>query len=230
MRWILAGFVTLWAAMAAAQVIEGGQLTVVGEGRVDSIPDMATIRLGVSADGKTAAQALDQTSEATAQILAYLAEAGIDPRDIQTRDLSLSPLWENRSSSSNQPPRIGGYQASNTVLVRVRDLQKLGAILDNSVESGANTFNGLTFGLQDPDPVQDAARRAAVSEAMRKAALYAEAAGLTLGRVISLTEGGAGVPEPAMMRMAVMSEAVPIAQGEVSTQAQVTMVFAISGP
>lgn len=231
MRWIFVICALLCGSVALAQETSGGRLTVTGEGRVDSAPDMATITLGVTAEARTAAKALEQTSAATAEVLALLSGAGVEPRDVQTRDLSLSPQWSNYSSSTGERARIVGYQASNTVVVRVRALDDLGEILDDVVESGANQFHGLSFGLQDPGPVQDAARRAAVAEALRKAALYAQAAGLRLGQVLEFNESGSASPRPVMLeRMAMAPDAVPVAQGEVTTQAMVTMVFAIDGP
>ena len=186
MKWIIVMVLSLAVGQAAAQETAQGRLIVTGEGAVDSAPDMATITMGVTSEAKTAAQAMAETSEATAAVLAALTEAGIQGRDMQTRDLSLNPLWDNRSSGER---RIVGFQASNTVMVRVRDLA---GILDQVIQSGANQFRGLSFGLQEPGPALDEARRRAVAEALRKAALYAEAAGLTLGPVIALTESGGG--------------------------------------
>jgi len=229
MRGLIFAISLLWVSIAAAQDMTGGRLTVTGEGRVDSAPDMATITLGVTAQAGTAAEALRETSKATAEVLALLTKAGLKSRDIQTRDLSLSPLWNNSSSSSQ--PKISGYQAGNTVMVRVRALDNLGVILDDVVQGGANQFHGLSFGLQNPGPVQDDARRAAVAEALRKAKLYAEAAGIALGPVLELHEAGGGALQPEMMsRMAAVAVAVPVAQGEVSTVARVTMVFQIGAP
>jgi hypothetical protein len=179
-------------------------------------------------EAKTAGEALRATTAATSEILSLLEDSGIAPRDMQTSNLSLSPNWNN-SSSLNGRSVIDGYQANNTVVVRVRALDGLGAILDAVVDQGANTFNGLSFGLQNPGPAQDAARKAAVAEAMRKAALYAEAAGLVLGPVLELTESGAATPRPmAMERMVMSAQPVVIAQGEVSVQASVTLVFSVS--
>ena len=160
-----------------------------------------------------------------------LAAAGVASADMQTSNLSLSPLWDNsRNSSPGNRPEITGYLASNMITVRVRRLDDLGEILDTVVESGANAFQGLSFGLQNPRPAQDAARLAAVQEAMRKAALYAGAAGLTLGPVLELNETGDAAPRPAELARMAMSEAVPVARGEVSVRAQVSMVFAVGGP
>lgn len=219
---------TFCAGIAHAAGHEPGRLTVIGEGQVDSAPDTATITLGVTNEARTAGAAMDATSAAVTAILEQLTADGLAPRDMQTRDLSLQPVWSNRASSSSGPPKIEGFQASNTVVIRVRALDALGGILDRTIESGANTFQGLSFGLQDPGPVLDEARRAAVAEALRKAELYAQAAGLTLGPILELNEaGGSSQPMP-MARMA-MAELVPIAQGEVTTGASVTIVFEIAG-
>ncbi len=225
MKWMIAVIGFVLALQAGAQEARDGRLTVTGEGSVASVPDMATITLGVVHEAKTAGEALDMTSAATAQVLERLKTAGIEPRDMQTRDLSLSPVWDNRSASQ-QRPQIVGFEASNTVTVRVRVLDSLGGVLDDVVQGGANTFRGLSFGLQDPGPVLDEARKQAVAEALRKARLYAEAAGLTLGPVLQLSENG-GSAQPMMMDRMAMSAAVPVAQGEVSTGASVTMVFSI---
>ncbi|MBC56047.1 MAG: hypothetical protein CL814_03830 [Confluentimicrobium sp.] len=204
-------------------------LTVTGEAEVAAAPDMAVITVGVTSLARSAADAMDDTSVKTAEILAALAAAGIAERDLQTRALRLNPNWANRSSTPGAGPKIDGFVASNTVMVRVRDLDRLGGVLDTVLGLGANEFGGLSFGLQNPAPAQDEARRAAVAEAMRKAQLYAEAAGLTLGPVLSLSEAGGARPAPMMMEAARMADAVPVAAGEVSVSAAVTMVFDIGG-
>ncbi len=215
---------TLWAEAAPPTI------TATGEGRVAVAPDMATISVGVTTQQKTAAATLAENNKATAAVLERLKADGVAPRDLQTSGLSLSPLWDRQisQSSQNNPPKISGYVASNTIVVRLRDLAKLGEILDSTVGQGANQFNGLSFGLQDPKPSEDAARRAAVADAMARAHLYASAAGVRLGRILSISEPSSrAVPEMAMARMAA-SDGVPIAEGELSISAQVTIVFAIA--
>ncbi|MEO1733453.1 MAG: SIMPL domain-containing protein, partial [Pseudomonadota bacterium] len=125
--------------------------------------------------------------------------------------------------------RITGFQASNTLIVRIRDLGGLGAMMDAVLQDGANDFRGLSFGMADPGPHVDAARSDAVADAMRKAQLMAAAAGLRLGPVLSISEGGSGQPRPMMMEMAAAraSDAMPVAPGEVSLSATVSMVFAL---
>ncbi len=232
-RFALAALLVAAPAFALAQgtppappvdAAQQGRLTVVGTGAVDSVPDMAVITMGVTAQGETAAEAMDKTSAGTAEVLARLQEAGVQPRDVQTSDLSLNPVWNDRSGPGR--PEITGYEARNTVTVRVRALDGLGEILDTVVQSGANTFHGLSFALQDPLPAMDEARRRAVTDARRKAELYAEAAGVTLGTLLELSES-VDSPGPAMFRAAAVMDAAPVAEGEVSTEAAVTLVFAI---
>ncbi len=205
------------------------QITVTGEGRVDRAPDLATISLGVTTQGATAAMAMAANSDGVAAVLANLAAAGVEPRDIQTSGLSLNPNWTGYDSGST--PKIDGYMATNMVTVRVRALDSLGAVLDAAVRDGANTLNGLTFGLADPDPAMDEARRKAVADAQRRAALLAEASGVALGRVLTISESsGVGVPVPMYRMDAAQSAApVPVAGGEVSLVANVTITWELAG-
>ncbi len=228
MRWIALTLALAFAIPAQAQDALQSRLTVTGTGTVSRAPDMAVISLGAAARAESAAAAMDETSAATAAILAQLQQAGVAPRDIQTSTLSLRPLYDTPSSKGGSDPRITGYDASNTVTIRIRALDDLGGILDAALNSGANTFHGLRFALQDPAPALDEARRRAVAEAMRKAALYADAAGVALGPLRDLSESGGG-NAPMMMR-AEMAESVPVAAGELEVEARVTMVFSIETP
>jgi uncharacterized protein YggE len=118
--------------------------------------------------------------------------------------------------------------ASNVVTIRARDLDRLGALLDAVVTTGANQLNSLTFGLSDPQPATDEARKRAVADARARAALYAEAAGVALGPILSITEGGGyQPPQPMYRRELAMDAGVPVAGGEVSVSASVTITYAI---
>lgn len=222
------------AALAAALLLPAlavaetprPQISVTGEGRVDGAPDMATISLGVTTQDKTAGAAMAANSDGVAAVLANLTAAGIAARDIQTTGLSLNPVWSSYDSGPVQ--KIEGYVAANMVTVRVRALDTLGTVLDAAVKDGANTLNGLTFGLADPVPAMDSARALAVADAQRKAAQLAQAAGVTLGPVLSISEGGAyEAPQP-MFRQDAAASAVPVAGGEVATVATVTILYAIA--
>ncbi len=209
------------------QAQQGGRLTVVGHGNSQAVPDMATITMGVTSQAPSATAALASNSADTAAMLAVIKAAGVAPRDVQTSGLSLSPVWKNRASGNNSPPEIIGYTVHNQVRVRVRDLDGMGAILDAVVSSGANQFNGLNFGLQDPVPAADTARSSAVRDAARKARLFADAAGVTLGPILEISEAGARPQAQLQMREMAMASDVPIARGEVSTRATVTIIYRI---
>lgn len=220
--------VLLAGSMATAQETALRQITVTGEGRVAAAPDMATLRLGAAAEAKEAGEALRQTSDITQRILDRLGEAGIEARDIQTSGLSLSPLRQNYREGTAETPGIAGYAASNGVTVRLRDLDRLGEVLDAVVSDGANTLDGLSFGLQEPRPLMDEARQLAVADARAKAELYAKAAGVTLGAVQSLVERGGGSPGPYMAEMSMARGSVPVAAGELDVSADVQIVYEIA--
>lgn len=223
----LAALLAPVATLAAAE--ERPTVTMTGEGRSFAAPDMATISLGVVAEAETARAAMDEASASVAALLAALTGSGIESRDVQTSALTLNPVW-NHNSSSLSGPQITGFSAANTVTVRVRDLDALGGVLDRVLDTGANSFNGLSFGLQDPVPAEDAAREAAVADARRKAKLVAAAAGVALGPVVSIAEAGAAAPPQPMFRMeaSMAADAVPVAPGELTIVQQVTIVWQIA--
>jgi len=227
-RVLLALAVVFWSGTVVAQQAPDGRLTVIGTGEVARAPDMAVVRLAVTAEDDSAAGALDAASERASAVLAALEAVGVDARDVQTTGLSLNPVWEEDAGAPRGGRRIAGYVARNGLTVRVRDLDGLGALLDRVVAEGADSLEGLEFALQNPEAAADAARRAAVRAAQRKAVLYAEAAGVNLGPVLRLAEAGNddGGPGPTGMREMAMA-AVPVAAGELSVTATVEMEFAL---
>lgn len=222
------------APMALAQAEQAAlpaRIETTGVGRVALRPDMATIQLGATAESATAAEAMDEVSRRVAGLLEQMRAAGIEARDIQTSGVSLNPVWSN-GSMPQDPPRITGFAASNMVTVRVRDLSSLGGVLDSALKAGGNTFAGLSFGLQDPRPAEDEARRLAVADARAVAELLADAAGVGLGPVRLITEdAGGGGPMPYFRAdAAMMAEAVPVAEGEIDVVRRVRIEWAISQP
>ena len=214
-------------SFSAAQDIER-RITVTGIGEVYVAPDMATISLGVSSFHEKASDAMRINSTAMNKIFTHLKTANIEPRDIQTTQLSLNPRWDRRNNSNTQP-RIIGYEALNTLTVRVRELESVGTVLDVLTKAGANRINHISFDVQKPRPHKDEARKNAVADARVKAELYAQAAGVELGKVIYINENG-GNPQPrtmARMEMAMASDAVPVAAGELGLRSTVTIVFEI---
>jgi len=208
-----------------------GTISVQGQGEVTATPDTAMINSGVTTQAATAREALDANSAAMDELIAALKDAGIEERDIQTSNFSVNPNYVYSDARDENgyslPPRIDGYQVSNTVTVRVRDLETLGAILDKSVTVGANTINGISFSVADPSEVLDKARRAAVKDARAKAELYAEAAGVDLGELESISESqGVSGPQPyPMYARAEAAAAVPVSAGELSFSVSVNVAW-----
>lgn len=216
----IALIVALCAAGLPGWASEARLITVTGQGQVQMAPDMALISLGVTHQAADAQDAMTQAAEAAAAVLARLTQAGIAAKDVQTSQVSLSPVYSSRSSG---PQKVEGFRASLSMSVRVRDLSALGGILGAVVQDGANRFSGLQFALAQPQEAEDAARQAAVADALRKAQLYAQAAGGAVGQVVSITEnGGGGYPQ---MRMAAADSVagIPIAEGELTISDQITM-------
>jgi hypothetical protein len=205
-------------------------MTITGLGEVRAKPDMAQVTIGVVRQAPTARAALDQNSAAMAAILSRLKEEGYAEKDIQTSNFSISPRYDY--SKNEQPPKLVAYEVSNQVTVTVRDLTKLGGLLDAAVDLGSNQIFGVAFSLADASGARNEARRLAVGDALAKARLYAEAAGVTLGPIIALSEtGDIQPPRPyragAMQMTAEAAASVPIAEGEQVIEARVTIEWMI---
>ncbi len=216
---VIAAFLWPMAAFADAS----GTLTVTGTAIVNAAPDQATLSLGVTTTGATAAAAMGANNDAASAVIARLIAAKVAERDMQTTGLSLNPNWVMNAAGTAQ--EIQGYTASSTLTVRIDALDAAGAILDAAIADGANTLNGLTFGLTDPRPLEDDARKAAVADALARAQVLAQAAGETLGPIVSITEGGGGQQPMPMLFKAAADSAVPLAAGEVGVSAEVTIVW-----
>ncbi len=216
---VIAAFLWPMAAFADAS----GTLTVTGTATVNAAPDQATLSLGVTTTGATAAVAMGANNDAASAVIARLIAAKVAERDMQTTGLSLNPNWVMNAAGTAQ--EIQGYTASSTLTVRIDALDAAGAILDAAIADGANTLNGLTFGLTDPRPLEDDARKAAVADALARAQVLAQAAGETLGPIVSITEGSGGQQPMPMLFKAAADSAVPLAAGEVGVSAEVTIVW-----
>ncbi len=223
------------AAAFAQQAPQTAEIHMQGTGEVTAGPDMAHITSGVTTQAETAREALDANNAAMSNLVDVLTEAGIAERDIQTSNFTVQPQYvhsdERDADGFTRPPRISGYQVSNSVTVRVRELDDLGAVLDQAVTVGANTINNVSFDLSDPGDVLDEARRMALEDATRKAELYAEAAGVSLGRILNISERTGQPPRPMMRDMAVEAayqSAVPVQSGELTHSVSVDARWAIA--
>lgn len=216
-------------AQTQGQVVlaEGTLLTVNADGTSEARPDMAIVNLGVTTEGATAAAALAENARRMTALTAALRRAGIAERDIQTSNVSVYP---QQVYGEGQAPRITGYQANNSVTVKVRRIDNTGRVIDAAVGAGGNTVNGVSFTHADPDAQLDIARRDAIAEARRRAELYASALGLRVNRIVSVNEGGGYSPPIAVAveRFAAQDNApapTPVAPGEIETRVSVNVTF-----
>jgi uncharacterized protein YggE len=211
-------------------------LSVVGEGTVRGRPDMAVIVMGVVSEAKAARQALDGNSAAMTRIVEALKGQGLESRDLQTANFSVEAVYSQPPPGfdGSQPfePRIIAYRVRNELTLRIRDLARTGALLDEVITLGANSVSGPTFTVADPTPLEDQARRAAMRDAVRKGELYAQAAAIRLGPIARIDESGRMSQQPlpmaAMAREAAADSAVPVEAGELTFQAQVAVSWEIA--
>jgi uncharacterized protein YggE len=203
-------------------------IAVTGTGKVSAKPDLAMITMGVTMEAPTAKAALAANTKAMTDLMAAVKQHGIADRDVQTSNFTIYPQYSN--SPGERRPHITSYRVDNQVRVRVRNLAGLGDLLDVVVQNGANNMNGISFQIDNPEPLLDKARVDAVNDARRKAMLYAQAAGVKLGRVLYISESGGYVPpQPRMMTnsFAGASAAVPVEAGENEMQSTINVVYAL---
>ncbi len=191
-------------------------ISLTGHGEVHAVPDMAVINMGVVSSAETARAALDANTKAMTELMANLKAANIDDKDIATSNFSVNPRLDY-GQNGGQVPKLVGYDVTNTVTVIIHKIDGLGALLDKAVTSGSNQINGISFSVSKTDEAMDEARKLAVKDATHKAQIYAGAASINLGNIMSLSENG-GIAEPQVMfsrakAMAADSAPVPIAQG-----------------
>lgn len=224
------------SAFAQTVTMTAGQMSMQGHGEVYAAPDTAFVSSGVTSQAATARGALDANTKAMTDLIATLKAAGIESRDIQTSGFSVSPNYvytdERDANGYALPPKINGYVVGNMVTVRVRALASLGIVLDQMVTVGANTINSVSFSVDDPRELYEEARLAAFKDAKAKADLYAGAAGIGLGNIVSISESTGYSPQPYLMReMAsdvAASAPVPVETGEMAFSIDVSVTWTLS--
>jgi uncharacterized protein len=208
---------------------EATTLDISADGEVHPAPDMAVITLGVSNQAPTAAEAMTATNTAMARVISAIKTAGIDARQIQTSSLSLAPQY---TYEQNRPPKLNGYEASNQVTVSVLDLTRVGPVADAVVAAGATNIGQISFGLRSRVPAENLARLAAVKALQDKAAIYADAAGYHIRRLVNLSEGGFVTtpppPIPLMRQAEAMAAPTPVETGELTVRVQVSGEFELT--
>jgi uncharacterized protein YggE len=188
-------------------------------------PDYAQIRSGVTTRAKTVKEATDANSKLMAAVTAALLESGIAQKDIQTSRFSIQPVYAPQEPRTE--PKLAGYSVSNQVSVTIRQIGKVGEILDRLVTAGATDAGNIAFLVSDPSKALDQAREAAIADARRKAEVYARASGLRLGRVEWITEDTGSAP-PVPARVLAAPAPVPIASGEDTLRVRITVGFDIA--
>ena len=221
-----AAVAALSAAGATAQDITP-TLTITGSATISAPPDVAKLTAGVETVADTAGGAMSQNAAAMTGVFAALESAQIDQSDFQTSQLRLDQVWDDGRRSEDGARSVIGFRATNLVTITVRDVAALGGLIDGLSAAGANNFHNISFAIDDPAPLVDAARAAAVEDARRKAELYASAAGVSLGPVLTIREPGTAPGPGPFAARAEMASDTPIAAGSVELGVRVEIVYAL---
>jgi uncharacterized protein YggE len=214
-------------------------LCVVGHGKVAAVPDVADINIGVVSQGPTAKEALRANSEAMSTLHRVLKERGVAAKDVETTQIQVSPVYSHpdprNPAGQDFVPKVAGYRVTNSVEVTVREIARLGEMLDAVVEAGANQVTGIAFRVDKPEQLLDQARKLAMADAKRKAELMAGEAGVVLGPARQIIESGAMPPRPGMLgdgapQMMMARSAAPVAAGEQELSVSIQVSYAIMPP
>ena len=204
---------------------EKRNISLVASGIVKTTPDMVDISTGVTSEAPSARAALDKNTEAMTKVVEALKEEGIDPKDIQTANFSVGPIYEQKAEG--KPPVVTGYRVTNQVRITLHDTGKLGAVLDRVVSLGANQIDSIEFGVEEPEALKDEARKLALKNVTDNAKLYAEAAGVGLGQILTISEEESSYQPryaPAARAME-MAKDVPIEAGTASVEVRVRVTW-----
>jgi uncharacterized protein len=214
----------LACTVPVAALADPHTITVTGQGQQSAVPDQANLSAGVATIARTADAALAANAQKMNAVFAALRNIGVPERAMQTSNFSVSPQYSN---SDNSGQHITGYQVSNQVDVTLDDTKKLGPAIDALVGSGANQINSVSFGLRDNGPLMTKAREAAMADARQRAETLARAGGVSVGTVLSISEGSSEMPRPVMYRMAAMAApaSTPTAAGEQSVSVTVSVTY-----
>ena len=227
---------TVLAALTAGVLVLGGlgaapagaatrerTITVVGTGQVKGTPDVADLSMGVEAQAASAVDALSTVNDRAQKVLGVLHDAGVDDADIQTSDLQVNPTYDDHN-------HISGYSASNSVIARIRDLSKAGAIIDAAAAKAGDNIrvDSITFSIDDDSALLAAARAKAVKRAKAQASQLADAAGVSVGNVLTIDEQTAASPMPYAAADQAAGASTPVSPGTETLSVTATVVFAIS--
>jgi uncharacterized protein YggE len=221
------------ARVAQAQAVPttpagGGGIAATGEGVVTAPPDQATVTLGVQTDGKTAQEAVQANSAATAAVIDAVKKAGVPDNQIRTTSFNVMPITAQAKPGDQTPPATVGFRVINTVTVTVDDVSRAGAVLDAGISAGANVASGLSFGFKDPSALRGQALDRASRAARAEAEAIAGGLGVKLGALRVAQETGAQpVPLPRALAADAAGASVPVQPGELTVRATVQVVYDI---
>ena len=214
-------------------------ITVTGSGTASVTPDEAHVSGSVETQAATASDALGQNSQTLNAVIAAVKASGVTDADIQTTNLSIYPIFSQPEAPANggptPPPTVVGFHASEGIRVRVTDLTTVGDLIQTMVTAGINNFNGVDYGLQDPEQLRTMALQAAIADAQAQAQAAAASTGVKLGGILNLTVNGSSAPPVPRAAVALASAAPspappPILPGPLTASTNVTITFAILGP
>src|SRR5205823_5509976 len=239
-RFLITAFAAAVCASAFAQSVPPREpapidtVSVTGTGRVTLTPDRFSFNVSVQTIAPTVEEAVNENNTKVAAVIAALKNAGAKAEEIQTSNFSIYPQQDYSQQQQGKPPRIIGYQVSNSITVTRKQISDAGRLLQAAITAGVNQTSGLSFSVSDPTRGRDDGLRAAFADARAKASLFATAAGRTLGQAIAISEGGATQPPPPRPMMArnvmaaqVVSAEVPVESGTSELTFTVSVVFAM---
>ncbi|HOQ17165.1 MAG TPA: SIMPL domain-containing protein [Defluviitaleaceae bacterium] len=225
---LLAVFFTT-ASLSSPAVVKAetgiNKITVRGEGVIKVKPDMAYITLGVRTENKDAKQAQKENANKMNQVIAAVKNMGIDEKDIQTSGYSVYPQYDYESKTGE---RIVGYTVTNTISVTVRDISKVGELLDLAVKEGANLSGGIQFSVSDTEKYYNEALKQAIKNAQGKAAAIGEALGVVIKAPVSVVEtsyGGRSVVYADEESFKTNAVSTPVEIGEMDINAIVEVIY-----
>jgi uncharacterized protein YggE len=205
-------------------------ISVNGTGTITVTPDVVNVSIGVQAQGKTVAEAQAQATKAMNDLMAALTANGVAQKDIQTQSFNIQQTtsWDN----TNQKQIVTGYQVSNTVSVKIRDISKAGSVIDAAAAAGGDLtrVNSVQVAVDDPTIYADKAREKAMANAKDTATQLAKLSGVTVGKPISISESNVYAPQnvPVYAKDAGVATSTPIVAGEQDITLNVQVVYAIN--
>jgi uncharacterized protein YggE len=249
MRWVATTGFSFLIAVSSMTAASGQQeeresafkpyLSVVGHGKVSAVPDVADMNVGVVTQGPTAKEALRHNSDAMGALQKVLKERGVAAKDIETTQIQVSPVYSHpdpkRQVGEEFVPQVVSYRVVHSVDVTVRDIDKLGDMLDAVVSAGANQVNGISFRVDKAQQLMDEARRRAMADAKRKAEMLAGEARVVLGPARQIVEAGSNpsgaINVGGMATRGVMPHSAPsVAAGEQEISVSIHVSYAIMPP